>query len=60
MSVDELSWNLELRTTEENGRRKKITYINNPKPRDKMIRPNNARRLLSRNYNRRKNGREKE
>jgi len=33
---------------------------NNPKLREKLARPHNARRLLSKNYNRGKNGREEE
>ena len=39
---------------------KKITSRNNPKPTEKLAGPHNERRLHYKNYNRGKNGREKE
>src|SRR6218665_1336952 len=39
---------------------KKITYGNNPKATEKLAVPHTERRLPSKNYNRGKNGREKE
>ena len=39
---------------------KKITYRNNLKPTEKLAGPHNKKRLPSKNYNRGKNGSEKE
>src|SRR6218665_1175257 len=58
--MERISW-MEHRTNEEiNGGRKKITDRNNQKPTEKLAGPHNERRLPSKNYNRGKNGREKE
>jgi len=55
---------MEHRTNEEILERvdekRSLTYRNNPKPTGKLAGPHNEKKLPSKNYNRGKNGREKE